>query len=337
LLEKGALPDQVLADGSTALMEAAGSGQSAALELLLKRGANATLRDESGQRALDRAVDLRHADAARLLLRHEVSLGEGEAPLLSALVDWGDSLLLEECLKTGAAIGPDPGRRDPLDRGEEDPSELLRSAARAKDPEMLRLLLRHPNASGAKRPLYLVSALHEAAEVGQAANVKLLIEEAKVDANVLLEGSIGGITRIDPGKPTEACAVAVRGFSALSRALEQGHEEIVRYLVERGAKITGRTRNGGPPLSFVVAHCQMEMLRYFLDHQADTELVDIDGMTALHHAAESGEPAAVQLLLEKGAKADAKDSSGETPLDLARKKGSAEVIRLLEAAGKQGQ
>jgi hypothetical protein len=51
-----------------------------------------------------------------------------------------------------------------------------------------------------------------------------------------------------------------RRLPPLSRALEEGHLDVVRYLIGRGARITGRTRSGSPPLTFVIEHRKPELL-----------------------------------------------------------------------------
>jgi ankyrin repeat protein len=57
-----------------------------------------------------------------------------------------------------------------------------------------------------------------------------------------------------------------------------------------------------------------------IDAGADVNLADNDGITPLMEAARSGSEAMVQLLLEKGAVKNAKDSHGHTAADIAEKK-----------------
>ena len=73
-----------------------------------------------------------------------------------------------------------------------------------------------------------------------------------------------------------------------------------------------------------------------LDALADPTRVDAPdefGRTALHHAAESGQVAAVQLLLARGAARDANDRYGSTPLMLACAAESPAACGALIAAG----
>ncbi|HEY1120650.1 MAG TPA: ankyrin repeat domain-containing protein, partial [Haloferula sp.] len=334
LLKLGALPNQ-LAAGASPLIEAASNGHAKAIEVLLAHGADPSLRDADDERAIDQAVFLGHADVARILLHREKPFVENESELLAALVRHSDAELLREFLKAGASIPRDAKVQEDsiFDGRKSDPSAPLKAAVCEPDSGMLRVLMEFPDATGVSVPGFLVLALHQAAECGRLANVRFLIEEKHVDQDVLLDDSLGGVIRID-GDSKEGTPKPVSGYSALSRALEEGHFDIVRYLVDRGAAITGRTRGGEPPLSFAARHSQLEMLRLFLEHKALTELVDIDGETALHSAARSNDATAVKLLLEQGAHAGAKSKGGFTPLDLARTLGAKDVIPLLEKPAK---
>lgn len=325
LLERGAPVDQTLADDTTPLMAAAESGQTAAAELLLQRGAKPGMRNRNSKRAIDLAADLAQTPVLRLLLQQKGSITRNEPSLLLTLVHRHDEDLLRDCLKAGAAVDVRAqAKEDEFPRSKEvQPSALLIAAACGADSRMLGVLAEYPDATGVSDPGFMLSALHHAAESGSLENVKFLVEKHGVDPDKLMEQSFGGTIRLD-SEPH-----GVEGYSALSRALEEEHHDVVRYLLGRGVTVKGRTRGGEPPLTFAVIHRQPEMLRLLLDHKASTEQVDFEGKTALHHAAEANDEAAVRLLLEKGAKADAKSEGSQTPLDLARKANAAKAIAIL--------
>lgn len=60
---------------------------------------------------------------------------------------------------------------------------------------------------------------------------------------------------------------------------------------------------------------------------------DGHGFTPLHRAAVYGHVETPKVLLARGAKPDARDKEGQTPLDLAKSRGYAELAALLERGG----
>ena len=74
----------------------------------------------------------------------------------------------------------------------------------------------------------------------------------------------------------------------------------------------------------------MEIL---LAHGADPNLVYYDGTTPIHHAARTGQLAAVMLLLAKGAEVNAKDKQGWTPLQYAIKEDKKDTAEALTKHG----
>jgi ankyrin repeat protein len=326
LIQQGAPVDPPHEDRATPLMEAAANGRTEAVTFLLDRGANPKLRDSSGKRAIDQALELRQTEVVRMLIARKDALAADETAFLSKLVDHGDAALLRAALEAGAAI---PAARE---HKPGDFSAVLVAAARRPDPGMLKLLVEFPAATGAGEPSFLAAALHHAAESGRLANVGFLIDECGVDANAAYAGSFGGVEVVgfagfDPDDSTPRPKLP---YTALSRALEAGHEEVVRHLVDRGAAITGRTRGGEPPLSFVVRHGRHDLLRWFLEKKAPLETLDLAGRTALHHAADLNDEKAARLLLDHGADAAATTPKGLTALDIARKNKSGAVVKLLE-------
>lgn len=65
----------------------------------------------------------------------------------------------------------------------------------------------------------------------------------------------------------------------------------------------------------------------------DVTAVDETGMSALHHAVDAEQPAAVKALLAAEADVDVKDEDGSTPLHIAALLGSMELVGLLLDAG----
>ncbi|MCJ1371085.1 hypothetical protein MMC20_002300 [Loxospora ochrophaea] len=75
------------------------------------------------------------------------------------------------------------------------------------------------------------------------------------------------------------------------------------------------------------------VVQLLLEKGASTDSKDSYGETPLSHAASEGHEAVVQLLLEKGASVDSKNEHGQTPLLLAALEGYEAVVRLLLEKG----
>ena len=99
----------------------------------------------------------------------------------------------------------------------------------------------------------------------------------------------------------------------------------IEILIYKGADVNAKDDSGSTPLIKAAKSYRNEYeitdgLRSLLNHNADLEAKDLDGMTALHWAVKQGLPDVVELLVEKNANTEAMDNNGKTPLDLARER-----------------
>jgi RNA polymerase sigma factor (sigma-70 family) len=168
--------------------------------------------------------------------------------------------------------------------------------------------------------------------------------------------------------PSQARARDAAGMTALHHAAERGATDVARRLIEAGADVDARDGDGETPLHHA-SHAgpwkpgpALEVVRLLLDHGAavdvflaaslgdverlralldeDPERVharDAHGSTPLFHAAHNLHPAAVNLLLERGADVHARRTDGQTPVSTAIAHswdvGGPEVVQRLREAG----
>ncbi|RYP60841.1 hypothetical protein DL770_009919 [Monosporascus sp. CRB-9-2] len=124
------------------------------------------------------------------------------------------------------------------------------------------------------------------------------------------------------------------GQAPLSWAAGEGHELVVRLLVEKGADIEAKDGYGRTPLSWAAGNGHEAVVRMLVEKGADIEAKDGYGQTPLSWAAGNGHEAVMGMLVEKGAAIEAKDKEhGRTPLWWAAEYGHEAVVRMLVEKG----
>ncbi|KAL4123477.1 hypothetical protein PRIC2_009332 [Phytophthora ramorum] len=117
--------------------------------------------------------------------------------------------------------------------------------------------------------------------------------------------------------------------TVLMLAASLGHLEVARYLVEQGAKKEATDNQGKTALIWAACHGRLDMVRYLAEQGAKKDAIDQNGNTALIWAACHGRLEVVRYLIERGAKKDAKDQNGNTALIWAVNHGHLEVVHYL--------
>ncbi|XP_013417463.1 cortactin-binding protein 2 isoform X2 [Lingula anatina] len=122
----------------------------------------------------------------------------------------------------------------------------------------------------------------------------------------------------------------VDGKNALHLAVECGHFECLKLLLEHGANpnTSGKT-DGLTPLHAAAKLGQYGCLKLLLDHHAKINCLDHQGWTPLVWSAYSGHTDICKLLLDSGARLDIKTSEGWTCAHAATQAGHTECIELL--------
>ncbi|MBS3764144.1 MAG: ankyrin repeat domain-containing protein [Planctomycetes bacterium] len=131
------------------------------------------------------------------------------------------------------------------------------------------------------------------------------------------------------------------GRSLLHIAAERGHADFLPLLIKSDLDVNGRDKDGNTPLHLAARNGRKEAVAFLLEKMKNINLTNKHDRTPLHLAAEgekkrlSFEPpferhcGVVALLLAGGARIDAKDNDGRTPLHLAALKGHENVVAVL--------
>ncbi|WP_259070430.1 ankyrin repeat domain-containing protein [Mucilaginibacter sp. X4EP1] len=121
------------------------------------------------------------------------------------------------------------------------------------------------------------------------------------------------------------------GFTPLGLACYFGQYEIARYLVLKGADVNLPSNNGFKvyPLHSAAAGNYTQIARMLVENNAQVNVKQQAGATALHSAAQNGNIDLLILLLEHGADVSIRMEGGKLPADLAREKGFVEIAEAL--------
>ncbi|GCB21065.1 ankyrin repeat domain-containing protein 50 [Aspergillus awamori] len=123
-----------------------------------------------------------------------------------------------------------------------------------------------------------------------------------------------------------------RGRTPLSWAARDGHEAVVKLLLQtKKMDINSKDSGGRTPLSLAAWNSHEAVVKLLLEtKKMDINTKDSDGWTPLFYAVFNSHEAVVKLLLEtKKVDINSKDSGGRTPLSLAAWNGHEAVVKLL--------
>jgi ankyrin repeat protein len=174
----------------------------------------------------------------------------------------------------------------------------------------------------------------------------LLGAKAKVDAAdhkgvrplvlAAVAGLIGSVEILVDAGADVAGVLPQAAQSCFSDAAQDGHNQVVRLLIRRGADPNECAKTLLQPTAMVFAASRgyMQLVQMLLDAGVDVNAVSGPlKSTALQVAALGGQVGTLQLLLAKGADPKATMSCGKTAVCLAAQFGGAEVIKVLLTAG----
>ncbi|KAL0426643.1 UNVERIFIED_CONTAM: hypothetical protein Slati_2839100 [Sesamum latifolium] len=109
-----------------------------------------------------------------------------------------------------------------------------------------------------------------------------------------------------------------------------GHVEVLRHLLLKGANVNARTKDGKTALHMAVEERRRDCARLLLANGARADIQNAsDGETPLHVASFLGDEQMVKLLLHKGANKDVRNKSGKTAYDLAAENGHTKLFDAL--------
>ncbi|XP_006891291.1 PREDICTED: ankyrin repeat and KH domain-containing protein 1 [Elephantulus edwardii] len=335
LLNEGANIEDHNENGHTPLMEAASAGHVEVARVLLDHGAGInTHSNEFKESALTLACYKGHLDMVRFLLAagadQEHKTDEMHTALMEACMD-GHVEVARLLLDSGAQVNM------PADSFE----SPLTLAACGGHVELAALLIeRGANLEEVNDEGYtpLMEAAREGHEemvallLAQGANINAQTEETQETALTL--ACCGGFSEVADFLIKAGADIELGCSTPLMEAAQEGHLELVKYLLTAGANVHATTATGDTALTYACENGHTDVADVLLQAGADLEHESEGGRTPLMKAARAGHLCTVQFLISKGANVNrATANNDHTVVSLACAGGHLAVVELLLAHG----
>ena len=288
------------------LMLAAKYGHIGLVKVLLANGALINLAASDGATALHVAAQEGHADLVQLLLQSGAALDTADGGGWNALTyatDGGHTNIIQMLIEAGAVIG-----KADIDGGAM-PAASMVDGLNKEVEELISLCggINGHHKQGGGTPLIIAAG-------GNAQSVRALIE-------------LGA--ELDQADTT--------GCTALHWAANEGYNDIIRIILDAGAKagiktaalINRRDKKGFTALMHAAGQGHVHTLEMLVRHGADINQANDFGHTALITAASEGKVECVQALISFGARLDQAQNDGKTALFSAASMGSTSIITML--------
>ena len=350
LLAAGASPNVRLKMGETPLMSASRAGSARTVSLLLNAGADVNaVEEERGQTALMWAVAQSHSAVTELLLRHGADLSirskvwyqlentagntnpsgnfkmaHGGSSAMMFAARTGDIETTKVLLEAGADLN------DTAASG----VNALTQAAHSGHEELAIYLLEQGADPNAMEAGY--TPLHAAVLRGEVTLVRELLNHGAIIDTPVEHGTPGRRFSADYSIRSQLI-----GRDAFWMAAKYGEVEILQILLEAGADPLVIDENGVTALQVAMGNSgssldwrrdrigneeldsedeergTLELAKILIDEGVDVNAADNRGRNALHHAVLKDFPSVVEFLVAQGARIDVRNERDLTPLQLA--------------------
>jgi len=135
-------------------------------------------------------------------------------------------------------------------------------------------------------------------------------------------------------RPAAAALARERDLTVFEAAALGALEALIERCEEDPSRVSAYAEDGWTPLHLAAFFGNLEIARELLRRHAVVDARSLNGnVTPLQSACAGDHPLVASLLIAAGADVHAKQDSGHTALDSARRNGNAEIVEVLVTAG----
>ncbi len=265
------------------LVEAARQQDGQEVRSLLKEKLNVNSTEADGTTALMWAVYWDDLEVVKLLIQSGANVNVlndvGVTPLILASEN-RSTVIVEVLLKAGANpnVAMWSGKTP------------LMTAARIGVTEIVELLLAHGADINHQEPRLTSICAYVGHSFLHIEVAQVLIEhEADISAKTIkLKDEVTYTPMVLEGYAEDVESVAQGGYTPLMFAARMGDMATTRLLVNKGAVVNDMSEEDGSALVIAAAAGYEDIALFLLEHGADPDISDDNGMTALHYAVRDG-------------------------------------------------
>ena len=124
------------------------------------------------------------------------------------------------------------------------------------------------------------------------------------------------------------------GYTWFHYAVHGCSKDVLQSIIAKGADVNATSKGNGTPLMLASWYGQVDAIKVLLSAGADQTIKDANGYTWIHYAVRGGcSKEVLQSIIDHGADVNVTNEEGDTPLMLARKNENEDAINVLLSTG----
>lgn len=144
-----------------------------------------------------------------------------------------------------------------------------------------------------------------------------------------INGALNDLKELVTKRNPDINYIAENGWTPLLIAVANGHAEIAKYLLQKGADPNIANKLGASPLLYAAWYGNEEICRILVNYGANVNQQDMEGKTALMRVAISGHSSIAKFLIDLGADSQLADNYQKTALSYAEEGKFGDIGRFL--------